>query len=181
MHLSHYIVSIAGPKELGGGVDLINRFKLWQHHEFFCKRSLPLSISETNYLRNVVGDTEIRKGEGMELDQLFRNTSDSRGRNLHIGPFDLDLLGEAFQMRETARVELPLAEKGIPTMVSKSKAESKEKKRKHGKQKDKNKEKDKSHKKHKHHHTDIPKDKNKGKTRHHASVSEHLTKPQDKV
>ncbi|OMO74996.1 hypothetical protein CCACVL1_16366 [Corchorus capsularis] len=116
----------------------------------------------------------------MELDQLFRNASDSRGRNLHIGPFDLDLLGEAFQMRETARVELPLAEKGIPTMVSKSKAESKEKKRKHRKQKDKNKEKDKSHKKHKHHHTDIPKDKNKGKTRHHASAPEHLAKPQDK-
>ncbi|EOX96931.1 Mediator of RNA polymerase II transcription subunit 19 isoform 3 [Theobroma cacao] len=170
-----------GPKELGGAVDLIKKFKLWPHHEFFCKRPLPLSISETTYIRNVVGDTEIRKGKGMELDQLFPNASDSRGRNLSIGPFDLDLLGEAFQMRESACVDLPLAEKGIPTMVSKSKAESKDKKRKHRKQKDKEKEKDKNSKEHKHHHKDMTSDRNKNKIRHHDSGPEDLKKPQDKV
>ena len=63
MQLDHYIglaealYSVTGPKELGGAADLINQFKLWPHHEFFCKNSLPLSISETDYLRNVVGDT----------------------------------------------------------------------------------------------------------------------------
>lgn len=106
--MAEALYSITGPKELGGAVDLIKKFKLWPHHEFFCKRPLPLSISETTYIRNVVGDTEIRKGKGMELDQLFPNASDSRGRNLSIGPFDLDLLGEAFQMRESACVDLPL-------------------------------------------------------------------------
>ncbi|XP_022762200.1 mediator of RNA polymerase II transcription subunit 19a-like isoform X2 [Durio zibethinus] len=158
-----------GPKELGGAADLINQFKLWPHHDFFCKRSLPLLISETNYLRNVVGDTEIRKGEGMELHQLFQNASDSRRRNLHIGHFDLDLLGEAFQMNETAQ-----AEKGIPVIVSKSRAESKDNNRKHRKQKDKDKEKDKN--KHKHRHSD----KNKNKIRRLDSDPEHLKKPQDK-
>ncbi|KAH9796278.1 hypothetical protein KPL71_005477 [Citrus sinensis] len=64
-----------GPKELGGAIDLVNQFKLLHHHEFFCKRALPLSLSETHYLRNVVGDTEIRKGEGMELDRLFQTSS----------------------------------------------------------------------------------------------------------
>lgn len=168
-----------GPKELGGGADLISQFKLWQHHEFFCKRSLPLSISETNYLRNVVGDTEIRKGEGMELSQLFQNAPDSRPRNLGIGPFDLGILGEAFHMRATARVDLPLAEKGIPTLVSKSRAESKNKKRKRGKQKDKDKDKDKN-RKHKHHHQDISSDKNKSKISHLDYGPDHLKKPLDK-
>ncbi|TVU49056.1 hypothetical protein EJB05_00347, partial [Eragrostis curvula] len=59
-----------GPKELTGSDDLISKFKLLPHHEFFCKKPLPLAISDTHYLHNVVGDTEIRKGEGMELDQL---------------------------------------------------------------------------------------------------------------
>lgn len=172
---------VTGPKELGGGADLIKQFKLWPHHEFFCKRSLPLSISETNYLQNVVGDTEIRKGDGMELNQLFQNASDSRHRKLRMGPLDLGLLGEAFHMIETASVDLPLAEKGIPTMGSKSRAESKDKKRKHRKQKDKDKEKDKNHKhKHKHRHKDISSDKIKSKISYHDSGSEHLNKPLDK-
>ena len=65
-----------------------------------------MSISETHYLRSVVGDTEIRKGEGMELDQLFHSTFYLRERNAGIHPFDLDILREAFQMRETTPVEL---------------------------------------------------------------------------
>ncbi|KAH7576552.1 hypothetical protein JRO89_XS01G0107500 [Xanthoceras sorbifolium] len=96
-----------GPRELTGAVDLISHYKLLPHHDFFCKRSLPLSISDTHYLHNVVGDTEIRKGEGMQLDQLIQNTSNSRDTNARIQPFDLDVLREAFQLRETSPVELP--------------------------------------------------------------------------
>lgn len=66
-----------------------------------------MSISDTHYLHNVVGDTEIRKGEGMQLGQLIQDTSISRETNIHIQPFDLDILREAFQLRETAPVDLP--------------------------------------------------------------------------
>lgn len=82
------------------------------HHDFFCKRSLPLSISDTHYLHNVVGDTEIRKGEGMQLDQLIQNTS--RDTSARIQPFDLDVLREAFQLRETSPVDLPPVRNPIP-------------------------------------------------------------------
>ncbi|KAF5746220.1 Mediator of RNA polymerase II transcription subunit 19 [Tripterygium wilfordii] len=152
-----------GPRELTGAVDLISHFKLLPHHDFFCKRTLPVSISDTHYLHNVVGDTEIRKGEGMQLDQLLQNTSYSRDTNARIQPFDLDILREAFLLRESAPIELPLAEKGTPTIAGKSKSESKDKERKHKKHKDKDKEKDKEHKKHKHRHKDRSKDKDKEK------------------
>ncbi|KAF6141010.1 hypothetical protein GIB67_028855 [Kingdonia uniflora] len=167
-----------GPRELTGAVDLINHYKLWTHHEFFCKRSLPLSVSDTHYLHSVVGDTEIRKGEGMELDQL--NTSYARETSAIIQPFDLDTLREAFQLRETTPVDLPSEEKGIPTIAGKSKSESKEKERKHKKHKDRDKEKDKEHKKHKHRHKDRSKDKDKDKKKdrsgHHDSSSKHHDK-----
>ena len=66
-----------------------------------------MSISDTHYLHNVVGDTEIRKGEGMQLDQLIQDTSSSRETSSRIQPFDLDVLGEAFRLREAAPVDLP--------------------------------------------------------------------------
>ncbi|PON75162.1 hypothetical protein PanWU01x14_045140 [Parasponia andersonii] len=100
-----------GPRELTGSVDLISQYKLLDPHAYFCKRSLPLSIADTHYLRNVVGDTEIRKGEGMQLDQLIQNTLYSRDTNVCIQPFDLDILQEAFQLRETGPVELPAKRK----------------------------------------------------------------------
>ncbi|XVF45992.1 hypothetical protein PTKIN_Ptkin02bG0252300 [Pterospermum kingtungense] len=100
--------AVIGPEELGRAADVIKQFKLWPHHEFFCKRSLPLLISETNYLKNVVRATEVRKGGGMELNLLFQNASNPRRRDLNMGPFDLGLLGEAFHMMETACVGLPL-------------------------------------------------------------------------
>lgn len=88
-------------------MDLISHYKLLPHHDFFCKKSLPLSISDTHYLHNVVGDTEIRKGEGMQLNQLIQNTSYPRETNARIQPFDQDILIEAFQLRETGPVDLP--------------------------------------------------------------------------
>ncbi|XP_068654968.1 mediator of RNA polymerase II transcription subunit 19a-like isoform X2 [Aristolochia californica] len=172
-----------GPRELTGAVDLINHYKLCVHHEFFCKRSLPVSISETHYLHNIVGDTEIRKGDGMELDQLFQNTSHDRDTTAHIQPFDLDTLRQAFQLSETAPIDLPSAEKGMPTSGGKSKSESKDKERKHKKHKDRDKEKDKEHKKHKHRHKDRSKDKDKDKkdkSGHKEPGGDHSKKHDDK-
>ncbi|KAH6759218.1 mediator of RNA polymerase II transcription subunit 19a-like protein [Perilla frutescens var. frutescens] len=136
-----------GPRELTGALDLISHFKLLPHHEFFCKNSRPVSVLDTHYLCNVVGDTEIRKGEGMQLDQLVQTTL-SRDVSACIKPFNLDVLGEAFHLRESTSVNLSPAEKGIPTIAVKSKSGSKSKD-KHKKHKDKHKEKDKEPKKHK--------------------------------
>ncbi|XP_052209515.1 mediator of RNA polymerase II transcription subunit 19a-like isoform X2 [Diospyros lotus] len=173
-----------GPRELTGAVDLISHYKLLPHFEFFCKRPLPLSISDTHYLHNVVGDSEIRKGEGMQLDQLIQDTSYSRETNARIQPFDLDVLREAFQLRETGPIDLPTADKGIPTIAGKSKSESKDKERKHKKHKDKDREKDKEHKKHKHRHKDRSKDKDKEKKKDrgglHDTGAEHSKKHHDK-
>jgi hypothetical protein len=89
----------SGNRELGGAHDLISQYKLWPYYEFFCKKSLPLSISETHYLRNVVGETKIKKGEGMELDQLCKNTYMNEKKH-SLCPFDLNVLSEAFHLRE---------------------------------------------------------------------------------
>lgn len=105
--LTEAISNKLGPKELGGAVDLVNQFKLLPHHEYFCKRALPSSLSATHYLRNVVGDTEIRKGEGMELDQLLQTSSYVRQRDYHLCPFDLEVLREAFRMRDLTPIDLP--------------------------------------------------------------------------
>lgn len=146
-----------GPKELGGAVDLINHFKLYQHHEFFCKRSLPISISDSHYLQNVVGEKKIKKGEGMDLDQLFQNPN-LQERRACLRPFDLDILQEAFHMREPTPIDLPYAEKAV-----KLRSESKDKERKHKKhrKRDKDGNKVKEHKKHKQSHNDGSKDKEK--------------------
>ncbi|XP_031406245.1 mediator of RNA polymerase II transcription subunit 19a-like isoform X2 [Punica granatum] len=125
-----------GPRELTGAVDLLSHFKLQQHYDFFCKRSLPLSISDTHYLHHVVGDTEIRKGEGMQLAELIQDTSQSRDAN---------------------------SEKGEPTIPSKLKGESKDKEKKHKKHRERDSEKDREHKKHKHRHKDRSKDRDKDK------------------
>ncbi|XP_047339403.1 mediator of RNA polymerase II transcription subunit 19a-like isoform X2 [Impatiens glandulifera] len=175
-----------GPRELTGAVDLISHYKLLAHHEFFCKRSLPLSISDTHYLHTVVGDTEIRKGEGMQLHQLMGEAPYSKDANARIQPFDIDVLKEAFQLRETAPIELPPGEKGAPTIPGKSASESKDKEKKHKRHKDKDKSKDREHKKHKHRHKDRSKDKDKDKEKkkdrsgHHDMVGEHSKKHHDK-
>ncbi|CAN0824382.1 Mediator of RNA polymerase II transcription subunit 19a [Linum grandiflorum] len=173
-----------GPRELTGAVDLISHFKLVPHHDFFCKKSLPVSISDTHYLHNVVGDTEIRKGDGMQLDQLIQNNFQPRDGNTRIRPFDLDMLREAFQLKESNPVELPASEKGTPTIAGKSKSESKDKERKHKKHKDK----DREHKKHKHRHKDKDKDRSKDKDKekkkdksgHHESSADHTRKHHEK-
>nr|KYP53581.1 hypothetical protein KK1_024474 [Cajanus cajan] len=173
-----------GPRELTGSVDLLNHFKLLPHFEFFCKRPLPVSISDAHYLHNIVGDTEIRKGDGMQLDQLIQNSSLSSGTNYRIQPLDFDILKEAFQLKENAPIDLPAAEKGIPTVAGKSKGESKDEK-KHKKHKDRDKDKDKEHRKHKHRQKDRSqdkeKDKKKDKSRHNDSSADPSKKHHEKV
>ncbi|XP_025795881.1 mediator of RNA polymerase II transcription subunit 19a-like isoform X1 [Panicum hallii] len=174
-----------GPRELSGAVDLISRYKLLNHHSFFCKKPLPLAISDTNYLNNVVGDTEIRKGEGMELDQLFQNSYPNE-KTAYIQPFDMETLGQAFQLRETAPVDLPSAEKGTPTISGKPKIKSKDKVKKHKKHKEKDRDKEKEQKKHKHRHKDRSKDKDKDKEKkkdksgNHESGGDHSKKHEKK-
>nr|XP_018684274.1 PREDICTED: mediator of RNA polymerase II transcription subunit 19a-like isoform X3 [Musa acuminata subsp. malaccensis] len=173
-----------GPRELTGAVDLIKHYKLSALHDFFCKRTLPSSISDTHYLHNVVGETEIRKGEGMELGQLFQSAPYLRETTSQIQQFDLEILGQAFQLRDTAPIDLPSSEKGIPTISGKSIGDSKGKERKHRKHKDKDREKDKEHKKHKHRHKDRTKDKDKEKKKdksgRHDSGGDHSTKHHEK-
>lgn len=82
----------------------------------------------------------------MQLDQLVQTTY-SRDNSACIKPFNLDVLGEAFHLRESASVNLSPAEMGTPTIAVKSKSASKSKD-KHKKHKEKHKEKDsKKHKK----------------------------------
>ncbi|RYR24007.1 hypothetical protein Ahy_B02g057502 isoform B [Arachis hypogaea] len=179
-----------GPRELTGAVDLISYFKLQPHYDYFCKRPLPVSVADTHYLHNIVGDTEVRKGDGMQLDQLIQNTSNFRETNARLQPFNLDILKEAFQLRETTPVDLPTAEKGIPTIPGKSKSEHKDKEKKHKKHKDRDrdKDKDKEHKKHKHRHKDKDrskdkekdKDKKKDKSGHRDSSADHSKKHHEK-
>nr|GMD93293.1 mediator of RNA polymerase II transcription subunit 19A isoform X1 [Ipomoea batatas] len=134
-----------GPRELGGSIDLLNYYKLERHHEFFCKRSLPSSISKTQYLQNVVGETEIRKGEGMELDQLFQNSTSVGCRHKPLHPFQLDVLMDAFQLREATSADLPYTKKRASD-GSNLKGEGRE---------------EKKHKKHKHKNRESKKDKHK--------------------
>ncbi|KAG6642068.1 hypothetical protein CIPAW_09G118000 [Carya illinoinensis] len=109
-------------------------------------------VNLAHTLHNVVGDTEIRKGKGMELDQAFRNISYLQKRNANIHPLNLDELRNAFLMRETSPVYLSVAEKGISTAVVKSNRDFRDKERKHKKNQDDENKKYKGGKKHKHRH-----------------------------
>ncbi|XP_027920935.1 probable mediator of RNA polymerase II transcription subunit 19b isoform X3 [Vigna unguiculata] len=123
-----------GNRELGGTRDLINQYRLWPYYEFFCKKPLPVSISETHYLHNVVGDTKVRKGEGMELDQLCQNPQPSE-KKTSLSPFDLDVLSEAFHMREMSPFHL--SSKGLLNAVLKSENQSRDHEKKKKKVNDK--------------------------------------------
>uniref|UniRef100_A0A7N0UHF0 Uncharacterized protein n=1 Tax=Kalanchoe fedtschenkoi TaxID=63787 RepID=A0A7N0UHF0_KALFE len=114
-----------GPKELTGALDLIDHFKLVRYHEFFCKTSIPSSVSKAHYLSNVVGATDISKGDGMQLSQLVQNIMSSAEKREHIQVFDLDNLSEAFKFRGPC--VLPRGVQGISSVLGLSKLESKDK------------------------------------------------------
>ncbi|KAI5385246.1 probable mediator of RNA polymerase II transcription subunit 19b [Lathyrus oleraceus] len=121
-----------GSRELGGGHDLVSQYKLWPFYKQFCKRSLPLS--ETRYLRNVVGDTKIKKGEGMELDQLCKNTYTNEKKPC-FSPFDLNVLSKAFRLKETDPSHISSVKKVLPNAVMNPAHESRETERKNKKDK----------------------------------------------
>ncbi|XP_057822884.2 mediator of RNA polymerase II transcription subunit 19a [Cryptomeria japonica] len=150
------------PRELTGAIDLINQFGLRAHHEYFCKKPLPASIAETPYLNNVVGETEIRKGEGMELEQLIQEPP-VMDIGFRIHPFDLETLRQALELRENGSIQLSEADRGLLTISGKVKSEHRDKEKKHKKHKDKEKDKDREHKKHTHRHKDKDKEKDKDK------------------
>ena len=102
------VIRYPGARELNGAVDLISHYKLDPQHEFFCRRPLPGPISETHYLHNIPGDTEIRRGAGMELDQLFNpNLIPPSFPPPSIHSFNIDSLRHAFSFRDAAPVCLP--------------------------------------------------------------------------
>lgn len=90
----------------------------------------------------------------MNLGQLLQGDSSSRGKKLHLNPFDLDLLMDAFRMRETAPVELPPVERGMHNVLAKPIGKSKDKKRKHKGHKIRDREKGKDRKQRKDHGND---------------------------
>lgn len=147
------ITSAPRTRELTGAVDLLSYYGLREVHEKFCQKPLPASIGESLYLKNVVGDIEIRKGDGMELGQLMG--PDFESMSVHIHQFEIDTLQQAFTLRESGSISLPEADRGIPTISGKVKEESKDKDRKH-----------KKHKKHKDRHKDKERDRDKDKERH---------------
>ncbi|KAH7282137.1 hypothetical protein KP509_35G014300 [Ceratopteris richardii] len=159
------ITSAPRSRELTGAVDLLGHYGLRDLHEKFCQRPLPASVGES-YLRNVVGDTEIRKGEGMELGQLLG--PDMEAISVHIHPIEMDILQKSFTLKESGSISLPEVDRGIPTISGRVKDESKDRDRKHKKHKkhkDRHKDKEKDRDKDKHKDRDKDKDKDKEKSR----------------
>lgn len=99
-------LAFVGPKELTGDVDLVSRYKLVAHRQFYCNRSLPFSLLGEHYLHNIVGDTDIRKGEGMQLVELIRQPPCVNDTNSHTQLFPLDTLWDAFELQESPHVDL---------------------------------------------------------------------------
>ncbi|XBH89886.1 hypothetical protein VPH35_081688 [Triticum aestivum] len=108
-------LSISGPRELTGAVDLISQYKLQPHHDFFCKRPLPFQ-------------SQIH----ITFTMLSTRLEYLRDRHAYIQPFDMETLGQAFQLRETAPVDLPSdRSKDKDKDKDKKKDKHHEKKRKH--------------------------------------------------
>ncbi|KAL3741445.1 hypothetical protein ACJRO7_016999 [Eucalyptus globulus] len=137
----------SGPKELCGAVDLISRFRLQPYHEFFCKKPLPVSVSDTNYLKSVVGDREIRKGERLNSDQLSLTPPHVKKGGSQIHAFDMKVLWEAFEIRQAPSLCLFPGVERANTAVAKYGHKGKRKHKSH-----KMKRKDNKRSKHHHHH-----------------------------
>lgn len=96
---------LAGSRELTGAEDLIAHYGLQELYEQFCKKPLSVPISDSTYLQHVVGDIEIRKGEGMEFGQLIAAPA-PRAADVEIQPLDLQLLQWAFTLKENGAISL---------------------------------------------------------------------------
>ena len=92
-------------RELTGAVDLLSYYGLREQYDKFCQKPLPASIGESHYLKDVVGDIEIRKGDDMELGQLLG--PENENFNVHLRQFDVDILQQAFSLKESGPTSLP--------------------------------------------------------------------------
>jgi len=107
--LGYYHVYATGARELTGAVDLVSHYHLREQYETFCKKSLSSALSDSSYLTNVVGDSELRRGEGMELGQLIQGPAGSSvpSDRVPFQPFDLEVLRKAFTLKEAGPISLP--------------------------------------------------------------------------
>lgn len=92
-------------RELTGAVDLLSYYGLREQYDKFCLKVLPASIGESHYLKDVVGDIDIRKGEDMELGQLLG--LENENFNVHLHQFNIDILQQAFSFKESGLISLP--------------------------------------------------------------------------
>jgi hypothetical protein len=94
---------------LTGAVDLISHYGLREQYDTFCRKPLPASIADSHFLNNVVGDTELRRGEGMELGQLLEGVGGASMpmNNAPFQPFDLEVMRRAFTLKEAGPISLP--------------------------------------------------------------------------
>ncbi|KAG0568700.1 hypothetical protein M758_6G036200 [Ceratodon purpureus] len=155
------------PRELTGAVDLISHYQLREQYETFCKKPLPTSISDSKYLSNVVGDIELRRGEGMELGQLIQGAAGSSmpSDRVPFQPFDIEVLRKAFTLKEAGPISLPESERGLPTAFGKGKDQDEERRKRKHKHRSKDKDKDKDKDKKKDRDKDKKRDKDKDRDR----------------
>ncbi|XP_024369021.1 uncharacterized protein [Physcomitrium patens] len=155
------------PRELTGAVDLVSHYQLKEQFEAFCKKPSPTSVSDSMYLGNVVGDSEFRRGEGMELCQLVQGSAGSwmPSDRVPFQHFDIELLRRAFALKETGPIFLPESERGLPTIRVKSKDQDEDKKKRKHKHRSKDREKAKDKEKKKDRDKDKKRDKDKDKDR----------------
>lgn len=92
-----------------GAVDLTSHYRLREQFDTFCKKPLPSALSDSSYLSSVVGDSELRRGEGMELGQLIQGPAGSfmPSDRVPFQPFDLEVLRKAFTLKEAGPITLP--------------------------------------------------------------------------
>jgi len=158
------------PRELTGAVDLISHYGLREQYDTFCRKPLPASIADSHFLNNVVGDTELRRGEGMELGQLLEGVGGASMpmNNAPFQPFDLEVMRRAFTLKEAGPISLPESERGLLTISSKGMADqddSKKKKKHRSKDKDKHRSKDRDKDREKDKDKEKKKDRDKDKVR----------------
>ncbi|CAN6686387.1 unnamed protein product [Malus baccata var. baccata] len=115
---------------------------------------------------------------------LVQNNLYMREKKWTLHPLDLDILREAFLLRETTSVKLPSVShfqhtqrRGSILIIVKSKSKDDKNERKHKKHRYK----DKDHKKHRNYHKDNNGDAGRNKNTAHGLKTEQLKEPQYRV
>ena len=82
---------------------------LGEYYELFCKKPFLDTIQSSKYVRNVLSDLDIQKGEGMELEQVLKQDDMGSKSITKIHEFPMKTLFEAFNLRESSLKLLPKA------------------------------------------------------------------------